>query len=238
MNKTTKQISIEYGYSMPVLQKWSKIHNVNFKNAYRKNFFNENFFEKIDSENKAYFLGFIMADGYVDKQGKTLTIKIQPKDIDILEKLNKEIESIATIKFTKNNEFIKLELCSKKLVKDLSVFSIISNKTKTMSFPKLSSKELYFHFLRGYFDGDGHIGKRQCALVVGSESFFKDFMNYLKNNFNFQPWYAFKDTYYHIQFNRRDSWFIHLLYKDSTISLNRKLKNYKDNWSNTPMEKV
>ena len=48
---------------------------------------NYQFFEKIDSEEKAYFLGFIYSDGCV--QSNSVTLKLQKKDIIILEKMKK-----------------------------------------------------------------------------------------------------------------------------------------------------
>ncbi len=55
----------------------------------RKKIYNENYFETIDSEDKAYFLGFIFADGCVTNDSKKyryqLTLKLHSKDVGILE---------------------------------------------------------------------------------------------------------------------------------------------------------
>lgn len=68
--------------------------------------FKENFFENIDSEEKAYFLGFLMADGnvYVRKQSQPcIRLEISVKDLEILERFKMAIESKNSICFDKRN---------------------------------------------------------------------------------------------------------------------------------------
>ncbi|PGW65219.1 hypothetical protein COE18_04070 [Bacillus cereus] len=196
----------------------------------RKNKFNENFFSVIDIEEKAYILGFIMADGCIGSNRRTLDIKIAVKDIDILHKINKATESIAEIKDRENGRYKTMSLCSKKMVADLEKWSVTRKKSATLKFPELKNVEMYRHFLRGIFDGDGHIGKRQCALIVGSSTFFKSFMSFLDEQFSYKPWYSDHTNYFHLQFSRKDSWFIKWLYTDCSIYLDRKYKSFKDNW--------
>ena len=50
----------------------------------RKYTLNENYFEEIDSSNKSYILGFIYADGSINKQKNSLTICLSEKDKDVL----------------------------------------------------------------------------------------------------------------------------------------------------------
>lgn len=218
-----------------VIRYWENKYNVKLKrydgSRKRENNFNEMFFNEIDNEEKSYLLGFIFADAGINSNNRSLDIKVHYKDIDILYKFNKYLNSNAKIYNNKNEKFKTIYLCSKKLVNSLSKYGIIKNKTKTIPFPNFNSLELYKHFLRGYFDGDGHIGKRQCALVIGSKEFFSGFMDFLNNKFNFVPWYTFKDSYYQIQFNRRDFWFINWLYSDSKIYLDRKYNAYLKYWS-------
>lgn len=63
---------------------------------------NIHFFDIIDNEYKAYILGFILADGHISKQGN-LMITLQSKDIDILDKINKAMESNYPIRLCKKN---------------------------------------------------------------------------------------------------------------------------------------
>ncbi len=68
--------------------------------------FNENFFDKIDSEQKAYWLGFIMADGF--NSNDELMIELSIIDLEHLSSFIKEIKADVPIKtFTKNNKNYK-----------------------------------------------------------------------------------------------------------------------------------
>ena len=156
--------------------------------------FNEDYFEKIDSEDKSYFLGFIAADGCIihrSKNCKVLIININKKDIDILNKFKTIINYSGEINICMN----RFNMCvmyfhSFKLVNDLSKYNIISNKTKVLKFPELP-KNLIHHFMRGYFDGDGcvsiHIDKRRdnekdkgtgnINIVSGSLDFIKKYVD-------------------------------------------------------------
>ena len=120
--------------------------------------YDENFFEVIDTEEKAYFLGFIMADGCVinnkEKYRYLLTIKIHPKDKEILEKFIEVIKGEMVVTMDKKREICQIHISGKKIVSDLERLGCVENKTKTLVYPNLP-KELERHFLRGYFDGDG-----------------------------------------------------------------------------------
>lgn len=116
----------------------------------RKKTYNEDYFKTIDTPNKAYFLGFIFADGCVVSDDKTyrhkMILKIHPKDEHILEQLITEIEG----------EICQVALSGKKIVEDLKSNGCGVNKTFTIEYPNIP-EELERHFLRGYFDGDGCI---------------------------------------------------------------------------------
>ena len=55
----------------------------------RKYSFNENIFDEIDTAEKAYWIGFITADGYVNEEKNFLTIKLQYRDKNHLKKIDK-----------------------------------------------------------------------------------------------------------------------------------------------------
>lgn len=129
----------------------------------RKHFFNEHFFSKIDSEDKAYFLGFISADGAVitHKAAKEMRMCNRAQDIDIFEKFRASVELNTCVKtFLRYYDvpYCSLVLYSKILVNDLISWGVVPNKTFVIEFPDID-KQYYNHYIRGYFDGDGSIHK-------------------------------------------------------------------------------
>ena len=127
----------------------------------RKNY-NENYFEKIDTKDKAYFLGFIFADGCVIfdpiKYRYKLTIKIHSKDKHILDSLISSINGEMMV-WENKTEFSQVSLSGKKIVSDLIKLGAKPNKTFDLQYPDIDEK-LEKHFLRGYFDGDGCVRVR------------------------------------------------------------------------------
>jgi len=153
----------------------------------RKAYFNENYFENIDSEDKAYFLGFIAADGCVLDRGinfKVMTIKINKKDIDILEKFKNKIEFSGNITISKcRPDMCSIYCTSVKMFNDLSKYYITPRKTNIIEFPLIPEK-LIHHYMRGYFDGDGcvhiHKDKRRPGIVRGQINIISASYIYIK----------------------------------------------------------
>ena len=91
----------------------------------RKKTYNENYFETIDSEDKAYFLGFIFADGCVTNDPKKyryqLTLKLHSKDVGILEKFIKSIDGEMNIWKNKKRQTCEIFLSGKKIINDLDL---------------------------------------------------------------------------------------------------------------------
>lgn len=122
---------------------------------------NEDYFENIDSLDKAYFLGLIVADGNVIK--RTLEIALQEGDSYILQIFKNLIKSNHPIKLRKKKKethfnMKRLSIVSEKMVNDLSKYGVIPNKSFKTYFPEIP-EEFYSHFIRGVFDGDGCIWK-------------------------------------------------------------------------------
>lgn len=128
------------------------------------------YFHIIDTPLKAYFLGFIYADGYIIFNESTRTyelgIEIQACDKYILEKLNEELGGQNTIYHKKGKEkyingnyccskdAVVLRVYSKKIVLDLISHGIECKKTEKDICPHIDDK-YFFDWLRGYIDGDG-----------------------------------------------------------------------------------
>jgi len=124
------------------------------KNRYH---IDESFFEKINTEAKAYFLGLMYADGSVFKDGFYLKMK----DEDILITFKKVLKAEQNVKYRNYDNYYSYQLfiSSQKMSEDLVNKGCFINKTYTLKFPTEEQvpKELQRHFIRGYFDGDGSL---------------------------------------------------------------------------------
>lgn len=165
----------------------------------KRNFTDETFFENIDSEQKAYWLGFLFADGYVrlrnNKYGE-LRLKLQSKDKSHIQLFKDTIKSDNIIKDIterymykgqiKNASSTSFSVYSTKIVNDLINLGCVQNKTKFIEFPNRISHTLIHHFIRGYFDGDGSIytTKQPYGFFIcgSSENFLSKISQIFKEN--------------------------------------------------------
>lgn len=131
---------------------------------------NKKLFKNIKSEEEAYYLGFILADGCVSKKRNSygFSISIQERDGYILDKLSLLcLNKINSRHITKKSQ-VCLTFTCKDICKNLINYGCISNKTyKTNSFP-LIKENLMPHFIRGYFDGDGCVYTKKQRYNYGS----------------------------------------------------------------------
>lgn len=160
-------------------------------NGQRKYHLNENYFDNIDTPNKAYVLGLFFADGCNFPPKGTAFISLQESDKKLLENISKEIESnnpLKTIdqsnrKSEKNysyNNMCTLNMNSRHLCSSLEKLGAVRNKSLVLEFPDIP-EELYSHFLRGYYDGDGSVyryiknenNKRITLTITSTENFCK-----------------------------------------------------------------
>lgn len=133
----------------------NKIEEISSSKRYNINL-NEDYFENIDSNEKAYWLGFLITDGCVSK-GNAISLTLHKKDRHILEVLEKDLGVENKIKDF-NKEYVRFMFCCKKMVNDLEKYGIVKNKTTTVTLPNIDDKYLP-SLLRGCIDGDGGISK-------------------------------------------------------------------------------
>jgi len=199
---------------------------------------NTNIFENIDTEEKAYWLGFLYADGSIDKKRRTLSITQMSKSIDILEKFC-EFLDIPTklIKRRKGRSAERyLRVSSVVLCKDLIKHGVIPNKTYEGVLPEVS-QELMKDFVRGLWDGDGAIKKGRCIQLTGSRDTTEKVLSWLLlqgADPNGIKIYSYKPTTYQLVINRYaiGDLVTAILYKDAVVYLNR--KNPYHNCPSTP----
>lgn len=211
---------------------------------YKKYKVNSSYFDTIDTESKAYWLGFICSDGNIvnhrnAKNGKIkkeyrLKIAIDEGDLEHLEKLKIDIGSNHKISFeTKKNQqkrIASLSIWDKNIVSKLVNMGLENNKTFSLK-PILLNNKLERHFWRGMIDGDGHIEpinnkSRQSQISLsGNKLMTNKFLSFIIENKIETKSKPFKDkSIYRMSFcgNYIAKKVGILLYGKSTIFLNRK----------------
>lgn len=115
------------------------------------------YFDNIDNEHKAYWLGFLVADGYVDEH--VLMIGLQLADLKTIEDFKKDIKSERPIKYDLNNNPV-ISITCKRLCDTLAYYGFHNHKSLSFDINKTLAvvpKEYEHHFIRGMFDGDGSV---------------------------------------------------------------------------------
>jgi len=157
----------KYNVSYASVYNALKKYNIPYTKTFgRTVFFDQDFFENIDTEEKAYWFGIIMADGNVGNTGASddnrVTVAFSEKDEEHLKLFQKTVKHSGKFyikqhenSFT-NKKMYYLNLNSMKTASDVKKHGCLPRKTGNSSIPKLK-KELIPHFIRGYFDGDGSL---------------------------------------------------------------------------------
>jgi len=188
------------------------------------------FFEKINSEEKAYWLGVLFADGSVGSGvQKTISFTVAADDVEWVERFKKAIGSDVKITFRKNKwkgaaEFV---VTSEKMWIDLNKLGVIPRKSLVCKLPVIEPS-LMKHMVRGLIDGDGSIAKaqRQISLVTGSEKVKEQFGEYV-NSLGLEYKVA-KGTCWKIMVNAENAVVLgDELYGGATVMLRRKFVQYK-----------
>jgi hypothetical protein len=201
---------------------------------------NEKYFEDIDTEEKAYWLGFLYADGYVRiHKGRSgeLRLKLKRTDKHHIEKFNLCLSSnypvkdgTSTVHNVKSfNSF--LSIYNTKMVKDLMNIGCVNKKSFIVEMPNIY-EDLIRHFIRGYFDGDGWFSVRSnfqspnFGICSGSEKIIKQIFDILEENDIICR--MIKDRVSRVMCSKKQYMLLlyNYLYKDSTIFLGRKFDKF------------
>jgi hypothetical protein len=245
--KTLKE-TVEFGKTtIYYVRKILKQNNIELrsKNCLVNKNFNYNYFNVIDNEEKAYFIGFIAADGCIHKSGNKLSFSLNIKDIEILEKFceltncgNKISKNRTWDKRTKKYYYsCSLQVTCKKLIENISKYGLTVSKTKDYiikNIPDQYMKDL----MRGLIDGDGCIDKRRVKIISTKENItlIKEWMlkNNIKTTENIISIKEENNVYcFYLYEDRFD--FLDLIYSSNSFCLKRKYKDYllyKDLWLN------
>jgi hypothetical protein len=213
-------------YCFNTINKTGK-NNYNFK--YNKN---ESFFENIDSEVKAYLLGWVAGDGHIKKDG--LYVSINKNDSEIIDIFRYNISPDYKPIYSSRDNTITIKINSVKIVKDLCKHLKVNvgKKANIIVLPELPEK-LLIAFIRGLFDSDGSVGKpwnknKNPNCSYGSISY--------KIKLQIKEFCLTKNINCCMSKNQLHWWganansFMDMIYKDSLYFLTRKYKLYKE-WS-------
>ena len=224
--------------------------NTRLKNRY---ILDENYFDCIDTESKAYILGFIYADGFVGDE-KFNNIVIAVNDLEILEFIAKEFKFTGNIRKTKKGGFenskcgYSLNFSSKIMASRLREIGLYPNKSLTIDTLPQIDKKLVRHFIRGYFDGDGsivlshntsyykaidgvikYIYPTYCFMILGTKGFLEEIIK--EAEFNYAKIHNTKSEKIKcIKINAKKEFnnIFKYLYDNSTIKLLRKYNKWNE----------
>ena len=253
--RSISSLADKYGINRKTIIKYLKERNIEITNTHNKTPFNENFFDIIDTEEKAYWLGFLYADGFITSKDNKIGLSLSIKDIDHLAKYNKSLNYSKGMNiqishqfgtkdtYNKNGEIIKMcntVITNKHMWDALNQKGCVPNKSLILNFPEesiFSSKELIKHFIRGYVDGDGTLGvyphsktnpKLEASLlIIGTKPFLEGIQKYLNiQGFLMQKPNCNKLTYRLGYSTSKAEKVADILYKDASIYLDRKYNIY------------
>lgn len=239
-------LSKKYGYKYDKTVTIIKNANITIRgnDIYSKKYTNDSYvFDKIDTEEKAYWLGFLYADGYVSNinshKNFNVELGLQKQDKTHLEKFKAFLNTRNKIVYKEATQSFKITINNKQLHSDLIQKGCIPNKSNLIRFPdnNILPDDLIRHFVRGYIDGDGWIGMRmqknnvigRLGITSGSIEMLRDIIEKCK----WQQMAIVKDkrsssTYNVLWTNGQVIEMLDFLYKDSTIYLDRKYNKYKE----------
>ena len=250
---TMKQVKDKYELSHPTITKIlkdvpkytkAKLNNPNMK---------EHFFQEINEEAKAYFLGLLISDGNVfkDNTGRqaSISITLDLKDEYMLEKFKEVLQANTSVGHD-GRGCGQIAVRSNIMAEDLAKYGVVPRKSYNTYLP-LISKEMMPHLIRGIFDGDGSIMAKpnpsndghnrflHSISFCGTHQLMEDISNYILENLGIKTTvYDYKDrnlSELKIQNIDNIAKFGYWIYRNSTIFLNRKkdifndfLKHYND----------
>jgi DNA-binding transcriptional regulator WhiA len=243
--ETTLTLAPQYSCSPRTIANILRKQNIQIRTGgFTAQQFDESYFESIDTEKKAYFLGLIAADGSVNKPKKrnryTFSLELLETDKYLIEELANELgypkSKIKTYSRPNRKNTSKLVIHSERFADSLIKYGIISGKCRTFRLPRISHSDpsLFRHFLRGFYDGDGSIGKNRLSLAAGNLPLLKAIRTFLLWMFPLNPEalriYETGPNVWTLQITRKleRKTVLMYLYKDATVYMKRKALYYSN----------
>lgn len=209
----------------------------------------ETYFDVLDTAEKCYYFGLLMADGYLNEKTNTLTLALQIRDIDIIRKFNDAIGSNRPIKIKKYSlqnsnwsDQAVLYITNEHIRGSLVKNGLRQNKSLTVEFPQSVPEKFYPAFILGYQDGDGHYSsnpKDKRVNFVGTEQFCLRVRSIVKDllNINSSIMYSHGEKekptrVFQIAGNNQVKKYLDWLYDNTPVHLERKYKIYLELYCN------
>lgn len=191
-------------------------------------------FDVIDTEAKAYWLGFLFADGNVSK--RSLSVVLQDADSAHLALLGKLIQTSAPIQHRivhlhgKDYPSAGITVTDQYLATRLRELGIIPKRSNLLGpLPHIPST-LQRHWIRGFFDGDGSVKIKPSAIFCGNKSLLEYIQSLLAPHIKRQgSIYAHSKSHvWYLCYAGRLSCLAlrDYLYQDATVLLMRKFERF------------
>jgi len=202
----------------------------------------------------AYIIGLLSADGNVDKKYSCISLQLQHRDIDILRKiynillsynmsvgLNEYSRSIICLD-GKEHVYSRLRIYKREHIMFFVNHGIIPNKSSILTYPNIIDRYIW-HYIRGYYDGNGSIHKRRNCLEMTINSGSKVFLEELSNrlsvllNISNKNINMHSGVYRYTLYSSECMAFLQNIYHDSNdLYIQRKYDVY-NNYIKTPHER-
>lgn len=241
---TVTEVSRQTGYPRTCITRYAQRFEIYISKFNRQpvNTVNENYFKHIDTEDKAYWLGFFMADAnmYIFEDGRIqFAIKIKNTDHAHLEKLKQAISFSGDVKqgcnMRNNTEcyFSEIKIYNKVFCENLMKHGIVPHKTGQEILPDTIPEDLKKHFIRGFVDGDGWVigvmekyKRAGIGICSTNETICNQIFDHIKQTVGIEmKKYLHSNMYRLVTYSREQVYMIvKYLYKDANIYLDRKNK--------------
>lgn len=234
---TDAQLASMFGCSEVTIRSHRHSANIFRTRGRRRYSLNERFFENIDTEHKAYALGFIAADGAIPDNGRSVRIELHAKDEHILRDIRDAMGSNASIKhrpiidgFPNRGPYKLIYFSSKKLVSDLAKQGITPRKSLTLQYRTLDPK-IERHYIRGLLDGDGCVRKKSFYFC-GTEHIVDGLFSSIVHHTGIHLTKSHDERHlFRLTGCKRSKSVLSWLFEDATIFLHRKRQIFVDHWS-------
>jgi hypothetical protein len=244
--KTLRQLSVrltdgeladKFGCSEQTIRSHRHAAGIFRSRARRRYTLDEAFFERVDTEQKAYILGFLAADGTIPSAGRSVVLMLQERDVHILRDIRKAMDSNARIferpidpRFPHRGPYKFIYFGSQKMVSDLIALGVTPRKSFTLKYPSLP-RRMERHFIRGLLDGDGSV-KPTSFCFLGTEALIDGLSAAITWHTGVRLTKAHQENkLWRLTGSKRSKDVLSWIYDDASIFLRRKHRTFLEHWA-------